>query len=239
MDTELPPRTRKTTCLEDLRRRILTLGIAPGTLLDEARLGAEYGISRTPLREVLQRLAGEGYVQLSDNRGAKVASMDLAALRTFFRTAPMIYAGVARLAADAPDRDQIASLRAVQRAFRAALDAEAPGEAALCNHRFHALIGRMADNPYLTPSFERLLIDHTRLSQAFYRPRSQDEARLVQTAAAQHDAMIDAIDAADPDRAVALTLEHWDLSRDRIDRFVRADPLPLDPELPAEVQNAL
>lgn len=223
-------RSPKTFCLDDLRRRILTLEIAPGTVLDEVGLGSHYGMSRTPLREVLQRLAGEGYVTLSANRAAKVASMDLTALRTFFQTAPMIYASVARLAAEAPNRSGLAELRAVQRSFRAALEAADPGEAALCNHRFHAEIGRMADNPYLTPGLERLLIDHTRLSQAFYRPHSSDEADLVRTAADQHDAMIEAIEAAEPARAVALTLAHWDLSRDRIDRFVRADPLPMHPE---------
>lgn len=220
----------KSICLDDLRRRILTLEIAPGTVLDEVALGAHYGMSRTPLREVLQRLGGEGYVTLSANRAAKVTSMDLAALRTFFQTAPMIYASVARLAAEAPDRRGLAELQEIQRGFRDALDAAEPGEAALCNHRFHAQIGRMADNPYLTPSLERLLIDHTRLSQAFYRPHSRDEAALVRTAADQHDTMIDAIATADPGRAVALTLAHWDLSRDRIDRFVRADPLPMHPE---------
>lgn len=43
----------KTTCLDDLRNRILSLDIAPGTDLDEKRLCDRYGISRTPLREVL------------------------------------------------------------------------------------------------------------------------------------------------------------------------------------------
>lgn len=51
----------KIQCLDDLRNRILSLDIAPGSDLDELRLCDHYGISRTPLREVLQRLAGEGF----------------------------------------------------------------------------------------------------------------------------------------------------------------------------------
>ena len=91
---------RKLDCLSEIRTRILTMGIAPGAALDESALSEEFGVSRTPVREVLQRLAGEGYVALADNRGAKVASMDLSTMRTFFQTAPLIYSTVARLAAE-------------------------------------------------------------------------------------------------------------------------------------------
>ena len=87
----------KTDCLDDLRRRILSTDLEPGHDLDEAGLSGYYNMSRTPLREVLQRLQGEGYVVMSANRGAKVASMDIDVLRTFFQTAPMVYANIARV----------------------------------------------------------------------------------------------------------------------------------------------
>lgn len=103
-----------------------------------------------------------------------------------------------------------------------------PGEAVLANHRFHALIGDMAHNPYLSASLDRLLIDHTRLSQTFYRPATEQEADLIDTASQQHEALIAAIAARDAVRAVELTLQHWDLSRDRMERFVRPDPLPVN-----------
>ena len=80
-------RYTKLDCLIDLRRRILSTELKPGHDLDEARLSDYYSMSRTPLREVLQRLQGEGYVVMSENRGAKVASMDIEVLRTFFQTA--------------------------------------------------------------------------------------------------------------------------------------------------------
>ncbi len=49
----------KTDCLDDLRRRILSTDLEPGHDLDEAGLSGYYNMSRTPLREVLQRLQGE------------------------------------------------------------------------------------------------------------------------------------------------------------------------------------
>ena len=61
---------RKLYCLDILRQQILSLTLEPGSNLDETKLGLEFGISRTPLREILQKLAGEGYVDLTQNKSA-------------------------------------------------------------------------------------------------------------------------------------------------------------------------
>lgn len=218
----------KETCLADLKRRILSTDLAPGAPLDEARLSRQYGISRTPMREVLQRLAGAGYVVQQDNRGAKVASMDIGTLRTFFQTAPLIYANIARLAAEHRNSDQLLALKSAQYAFSKANADRDADAAALANHAFHEVIGNMAHNPYLFAALNRMLIDHTRLSQTFYRPASPEEKVLVLKAQDQHDAMISAIEAQEAALVTDLTLQHWDLSKDRMERFVRPDPLPLD-----------
>ena len=219
---------RKQHCFEDIRTGILTMEIAPGADLDETALSEAYGMSRTPFREVLQRLAGEGYLQLSENRGAKVASMDLAVMRSFFQTAPLIYSSIARLAAENSTTEQLDALKEIQRNFSAAVEADRSEDMALHNHRFHEQIGHMAANDYLTASLNRLLMDHTRLGQTFYRPASDQERGAVTKACQQHDAMIAAFEARDSAVATDLTLQHWELSRDWLERFVRPDPLPID-----------
>ncbi|MEM6636761.1 MAG: GntR family transcriptional regulator [Pseudomonadota bacterium] len=218
----------KENCFRDLQQRILTTELEPGSGLDEVSLSESYRISRTPLREVLQRLAGEGYVEIESNRGAKVASMNVAAMRTFFQTAPMIYANISRQAAENRKRHQLDNLGDIQRGFLDAIAKDDVSGAALCNHTFHAIIGQMAHNPYLMACLDRLLIDHTRLGHTFYRPAAPADRTLIRNAADQHDAMISAIEAQDADLSVDLALQHWDLSRDRIERFVRPDPLPVD-----------
>lgn len=222
------PKLTKDQCLSDLRHRILSMELEPGTALDESSLCDRYGLSRTPLREVLQRLAGAGFVSLEDHRGAKVASMDIATMRTFFQTAPMIYASIGQLAAENRTTRQIADLKQAQSDFARATGSADANAAALANHRFHAIIGDMARNSYLMASLDRLLIDHTRLSQTFYRPASESETDLIRKASDQHDAMISAIQAQEPALMIDLTLQHWDLSRDQLERFVRPDPLPVD-----------
>ncbi len=229
----------KDTCLDDLRQRILSTDLSPGQDLDEASLTETYGMSRTPLREVLQRLNGEGYVQMSQNRSAKVASMDISVMRTFFQTAPMVYANVSRLACENWTAPQLDQLKNAQDEFAKAAGRGTPNEASLANHQFHQVIGDMAHNPYLVASLARLQIDHTRMSQTFYRPAAPSETMLVLKAVEQHDALITAIEAREGALAIDITLQHWDLSRDRMERYVRPDPLPLDVVALKDHRNAI
>ncbi len=217
----------------DLKRKILTLALEPGAHLDEMSLSAKYGISRTPLREVFRQLAGEGYIQIRDNRGTIVSPMSHKSLRDFFQTAPMIYASIARLAAQNATPAQVSALKKVQKKFREAVKTSSGEDMVFWNDRFHFEMGVMADNQYLMPSLQRLLIDHARIGQTFWRARSGAMQQRIGDAADHHDRFIGIIEAGDEEEAVALTLEHWALSRDHMEMFVRPDPLPLDVVLPS------
>lgn len=210
----------KSTCIEDLKRRILTQTLPPGMYLDEVEVGETYGISRPPVREALRQLAGEGYVVLHEKRGAQVAPMSHKTLRNFFVAAPMIYAAVARLAAQHATPAQIEHMKAIQGSFRTAIRNGDVAERALLNERFHDAMGEMADNEFLTPSLRRLLIDHTRIGMTFYNPRNQALAAQRAVAADQHDQFIELIEAGDADRAADLAVAHWELSRAEIESFV-------------------
>lgn len=233
------PKNKKLHCASDLRNRILSLDIDPGTDLDEARLSEEYGISRTPLREILHRLAGDGYVRLTENRGAKVESMDFSVMRVFFQTAPLIYSSVARQAAENRTSQQLDALKEIQRNFTISTRNHDSSQTAILNHNFHELIGEMAQNPYLFAGLQRMLVDHTRLSQTFFRPQSESDETRINKAIAQHDAMISAIEGREPAVAIDLTLQHWDLSRDQMEKYVRPDPLPLDVVSMKDHKNAI
>ncbi|WP_282093543.1 GntR family transcriptional regulator [Epibacterium ulvae] len=214
------PKTKKAKCLEDLRRRILTEELAPGSYLDETQLAEAYDMSRPPLREVLFQLAGEDYVVLHQNRGTQVAPMTHKTLRNFFVAAPMIYAAVSRLAAQHATTAQLMQLKDTQMLFRAAIRDGDAAQRALTNQKFHAIIGEMASNEYLLPSLRRLLIDHTRIAMTFYSPRNETLADQRRKAADHHDAFITYIEDGNAEAAEALAIEHWELSRDEIQSFV-------------------
>lgn len=219
---------KKNHVAAELKQQVLTLALKPGSALDETRLAEEYGLSRTPLREVLQRLAGEGYLSLENNRGATVSSMDLGTMRSFFQTAPMIYAAIARLAAEQATVKQITALKDTQHRLTLAVDKNVVADMVLHNHRFHEITGEMAASQYLAPSLGRLLIDHTRMSHRFYSVQQQESRARVIESCQQHDAMIEAIENREAALAVDLTLQHWALSRDEMEKYVSPDPLPND-----------
>ncbi|MFO1106070.1 MAG: GntR family transcriptional regulator [Amaricoccus sp.] len=203
---------RKAVLGDALRRRILTMQIAPGAVLDEVALSEEFGLSRPPVRELMRQMAGEGYIELEPNRPARVTSMSYNALRDFFLVAPMIYIATTRLAAEVATRADVDGLRAIQAEFRqAALDADVDGRI-FSNNEFHLEIGRIAGNDYLMPSLTRLLIDHARIGRTFFRndPAAKEQ---LDVAADQHDAIIDAIARHDPEECARLVRAHLDLSR--------------------------
>ena len=218
---------KKARAQSELRHLILTQQLAPGADLDEMSLSERWSLSRTPLRDVLRQLAGEGYVDIRENRGARVAEMSQGSLRDFFLAAPMIYSAVLQLAAQNANAVQIVALKAAQAGFKEALQGRDIATRALANAQFHEITGDMAGNTYLLPSFKRLLIDHTRISMAFFRPSDAQALEHLEKAGDQHDQIIAAIEKGDAKTAGALAIEHWTLSRERIEQCVLPAALEL------------
>lgn len=224
------PLDRKTVLNDSLRRRIVTMELAPGAVVDEVALAEEFGLSRPPVRELMRQLAAEGYLELEPNRPARVSSMSYQSLRNFFLAAPLLYVATTQLAATNATPAEIDGLKDIQRRFRLAIDAGDVSGRVHYNDRFHFQIGQMAHNDYLMPSLRRLLIDHSRLGMTFYQhPPTQEMQDSLQSAVEQHDQIIEAIASRSPDRAGILVRAHWDLSRRRMSDY--ATPEGLDIQL--------
>jgi DNA-binding GntR family transcriptional regulator len=216
----------KSALYETLKREILTLQRAPDEDLDEARLSEEFGISRTPVREVLRNLAGEGYVDIRENRGARVVPMNHATLRDFFLVAPIVYESVGRLAVQNARPAQLSALKECQKRFRTAIEDRDADAMVVENNGFHALIGDMANSGYLKPSLNRLLIDHGRIGHTFFRPANAEMENNLGSSCAHHDGMIEAIEQKDEAAMIQLVFDHWDLSRGNMEMFIAPSPLP-------------
>ncbi len=221
---------RKTALSTSLKQRILTMRIAPGSVLDEVALSEEFGLSRPPVRETMRQLAGEGFIELEANRPARVASMSYKSLRDFFLVAPMIYVAATRLAAENAAKPDIAGLREIQDNFRDAVQSGDVDRRVFFNDKFHLRIGEVADNAFLIPSLRRLLIDHARIGKIFYRPSNGKMLEELEEASRQHDEIIDAIANHDADRAEALVRSHLDLSRRNMAMYAAPEGLQLSME---------
>jgi len=221
---------RKTLLGEALRRRIVNMELLPGAAVDEVTLAQEFGLSRPPVRELMRQLAAEGYLELEANRPARVSPMSYQSLRSYFQAAPLIYIATTQLAASHATAEEIASLKAIQEKFRKAMSEDDTAERVFYNDQFHYEIGKIARNAYLMPSLRRILIDHARLAQTFYRSKTNqivpDDMQLdMQKAVNQHDQIIQAIEQRDLTAAKQLVQEHWELSRKRMAEYVMPDAL--------------
>lgn len=212
---------KKALLVETLKRRIISMELAPGAVVDETLLSEEFGLSRPPVRELIRQMAAEGYLDLEANRSARVSSMSHQSLRNFFLAAPLIYISTTQLAAINATQVEIDQLKKIQASFREAIDQNNLEGRVYYNNLFHLEIGRIAENPYLLPSLERLLIDHARLGKIFYRhPNTTDMQEDLDTAVIQHDQIIDAIERHNAGDAGEIVRVHMDLSRRRMTEYV-------------------
>ena len=221
---------------EELKRQILTMELGPDEDLDEGKLSSEYGVSRTPVREILRRLEGEGYIGIFQNKGARVAPMNHATLRNFFLVAPMIYAAIGRLAVQNYKPKQMVALKSTQERFRAASHSDDPYSLVIENNRFHEIMGEMSGNDYLRPSLNRLLIDHARIGHTFFRPRDNDMRAKLALSVQHHDGFIAALETHDEAAVVGLVFAHWELSRENMEIFIAPEGLKAD--MPSSSQAA-
>jgi DNA-binding GntR family transcriptional regulator len=174
-----------------LREAILSGVITPGTWLREGELSQTLGVSRTPVREALRRLADEGLTVREVHRGSVVAQMSIEDI----------------LAAAHATDDTVAELRDVHERMLAA--AEAGESIDDLNLTLHRLIRESAHNVYL----ERFLIQVENSVRRFGQTTFADPDRLV-VALAEHGELIEAIAAADEERAERVAVAHMRNARE-------------------------
>jgi DNA-binding GntR family transcriptional regulator len=139
----------------EVRERILSGDLRPGGVISQAKLAAELGLSTTPLREALRRLAAEGLVILGSHRDARVVPVSSEGARNYYEVRSALDPRACALAAERRTDDDIAEIDAALAELepltglgsRPALDA---------HRRFHRSIYRASRNPVLTDFLESL-----------------------------------------------------------------------------------
>jgi DNA-binding GntR family transcriptional regulator len=214
-----PARTRRggsaARIYEALRRRILDLELAPGADLDETALAAAFDISRTPLREALNRLASEQLVVISPNRGASVAPLNLTGFPAFIEALALAQSAVNAFAAMRRSDAELAAISAAANAFEAM--AGDPGLALTeANDAFHRVIAGAARNPHLATFYERLLDEGARLARVSFSYQGEGRDEHVGQVVAEHRALVEAIAARDAAGAETLGHDHAALFQSRM-----------------------
>lgn len=204
-----------------LRDAVVDGTLAPGEQLRDGDLAAWLGVSRTPVREALQRLAGAGLVHTTPGRSTTVATLD----RREIRNAQVVVAAMHRLAVEEAVGQLTASdldaMRAANERFADALERGDADAALAADDEFHAVPVAAAANTAIATVLDQFTPVLRRLE------RLRFSSLTGRTSVSLHARLVDLCEAGDAAAAARLSHETWETLQPLLDAL----PLPTTPTL--------
>lgn len=213
----MPKGARGEKIYQAVRSRILNLKLLPGSSLDEGKLSSELGFSRTPFREALVRLAGEGLIELLPNRGAQVAPMSWNDIRENLEALDISQRLVTRWAAVRRTPESLESMKRECEAFERAAKEGSSEEMIWSNWRFHAAIAEACGNSAIERFYKHNLTLNLRITRlAMTKEHFSQEAAYsshIGNILREHREIVAAIESHNAEAAERLAQSHVDLAR--------------------------
>jgi DNA-binding GntR family transcriptional regulator len=189
-----------------VRSRIMAGALAPGTFLREKDLET-MGVSRTPIREALGRLASEGFLERLPHRGFRVPEESLANLLELYPIVASLELLAGRLAFDRFTAEDVSGLREINARLAEARDRGDVRAMLDLNTAFHRLITDRGGNRRLALLLDDLRSQLTRLELWYYSGPERTQ-RSIQ----QHEEIIAAVEQGDRSRALELLERNMSLT---------------------------
>jgi DNA-binding GntR family transcriptional regulator len=205
-----------------LRSMVVEGRIPPGAKLNERELCGQLRVSRTPLREAIKMLAGEGLVDLLPNRGAVAVKLDEADVLNTFELLASLEGLSGELAAQRATAAELAEIRARHYEMLACFARRDLSGYYRHNAAIHAAINDMARNPVLADTYRTInaRVQFLRFST------NQDEAKW-KRAVKEHESILEALDGRDAPGLRRILEQHIDHKRDVVIALMRAGNIPL------------
>ena len=213
---QLPPvgrgSTRTELVAEAIRTAIIEGRFPPGTMLVERRLAEGMGVSKTPVREALIRLARSGLVDVTENGGAVVCSFDAAAMLDVYDVRLQLEPWAVERAVEREGKAIVTDGGAAIELAAAAAERRDQAHMSLANRQFHRSLYAKCGNDLVRGILDDLQ-DRVALgtvSLLWSRGpswRSEEE---------EHRSILEAIAEGDPRRACARLRDHLARARDRV-----------------------
>ena len=198
----LTPKALYEEVAEQLRQRIFRRELEPGSWIDELKIAEEFGISRTPLREALKVLAAEGLVTMKVRRGAYVTEMSEKDLRDVYHLLSLLESDAAGVVAERATEAQLKTLQDLHAELEAAVaDRE---KFFAINERFHMHLLEMADNRWRSQ-----MVADLRKVMKLNRHNSLLKQGRIEDSLAEHETILAALRARDPQATVAAMSAHF------------------------------
>jgi DNA-binding GntR family transcriptional regulator len=203
----------------DLRSELVSLQRRPGEAISEAEIALSFGVSRTPVREAILKLSDEGLLEIFPQSGIFVSRIPIDALPEAIIIRKALEETTARLAAERATSSQILALRSVlerQREASAAGDSETFHQA---DELFHATIAEVAGYPGIWKFIQQVKIHVDR-----YRRLTLPQPGRIPKVITEHEAIVTAIEAHEPERARRAMEAHLESLLDNISATQHINP---------------
>jgi DNA-binding GntR family transcriptional regulator len=188
-----------------LRRRIVEMDMLPGARVVERDIAEEFGTSRTPVHEAVQRLADEGLIEIVPRSGTFVARIPLDALEEANLVRHALETAIIEKAAQRVQPADAARLRDILAEQEAAIASSDFATFHRTDERFHALLAELSGYPGVWP-----IIQQAKTQMDRYRQLTLPLEGRMPGVLEEHRAVVEAIEARDPEKAVAAMREHLD-----------------------------
>jgi DNA-binding GntR family transcriptional regulator len=216
-----PVQTRTEKLGSEIADAILSGEFPPGSRLDEQMLAGRFGVSRTPVREVLRELAASGLVEMRPRRGAIVAGATSSEVDTLFGAMAELEATCARLCALGMTQVERRRLELLHDRMAEIVEAGDRDAYSNANQLFHTMIYEGCHNRVLT----EMALSVRRRVAPFRHAQFRAPGRLPRSHT-EHGTVVDAILAADAAAAHAAMLRHVTLVEDAFEQLSAALETP-------------
>jgi DNA-binding GntR family transcriptional regulator len=211
-------KSKKVIVYENLKKKIITNTLKPGEPLNEGVLSGELKISKTPIREALQQLEKEGFIEIVPGKGAFVSRISVEEVLEVFEIRKILECAVIRRVAAKAELN-VAEAEAVRRRFESseAGSNKTPRYSFKPGDQIHAFVFEAFGNKRLLEYYRRLLDHIERMRLYFFsqfRPERSEQSAL------EHLEIINALIARDPERAENAMRVHLQNSTDYLKRII-------------------
>ncbi len=214
-----PARTAADLVHHRLRQEIVTLRTPPGAPIFEKEIAAAHGVSRTPVREALLRLADEGLVEITPKSGTRVARIPVVALADAMCAREAIELMLVRKASARARPSDVTAMRAILMRQHERLEAHDAAGFHETDEALHFAIAEAAGRPGVWAMVLQIKVQLDRL-----RRLTLPNFDWLRHVVHEHEEVVEGIASGDPDRAAAAMQAHFHSLKGVLDEVSDMNP---------------